>query len=592
MLISFELRLRTCVTTSATALLALGIAFVLFSASSARAQSVPNVNVTKAAGNQYETAVAINPIDNNQIFVVARNEVGGLFSARTNDGGATWIHQLIATSTVPPPGALPRAYGNASVAWDDFGNLFIVYLSQSSPNLPPLYVTLAVSTDAGATFYAPTGIGAAIILPRGTAPFLQGDQPTVAVGPGSAGFPGSVWVTYFSAAGIWVSGAGVSGLGALGTFTSQLLPGQPAGVNFGDIAVGPNGEVVVTYGPDAGGWGNFMIYTHVDPDGLGPSPFSNAAAAVPTHVSGFLSIPAQPSWGIDPEAGLAIDKSTGTHRGRVFLVYTDTDSVVQEDTNIFVVHSDDMTATWSAPVRVNDDDGPASQFLPRMSLDTKSGAIAVAWFDARNSAANNTVQYFGAISSDSGMTFSRNFQISVGMSDQAKSVPALRDADFGDYTGGAFANGRLVAAWADNSNSTFDNPDGASQFDVYTAIVDVAPIDTTPPVVSTTTQTPVLWPPNDQLIDLTIGGTITDDLSGVDARTAMFNVSDEYGIVQPQGLVNVDASGAYSLTVPLQASRHGDDRDGRLYVITVSARDNAGNAGSAHVTVVVPHDER
>ena len=40
----------------------------------------PNLNLTKAAGNQYEPAVAINPSNTNQIFMASRNEVGGLYT--------------------------------------------------------------------------------------------------------------------------------------------------------------------------------------------------------------------------------------------------------------------------------------------------------------------------------------------------------------------------------------------------------------------------------------------------------------------------------------------------------------------------------
>jgi hypothetical protein len=427
----------------------------------------PNLNLTRAAGNQYEAAVAINPGNSNQIFVVARNEIGGLYKARSGDGGATWTSQLFARSNTPPAGDVPRAYGNASVAWDALGNLFMTYLAQGSTTAPT-YVVIAVSTDGGATFYSPTGTGAALILPS-VSPLLIGDQPTVAVGPGSAGFPGSVFVTYWSQGGIWVSSAGVTGAGVVGAFTSQPLPSQPVSVNFGDIAVGPGGEVVVTYGPNTGSSGT--IYVNTDPDGLGPMPFATYVPAVAVNIGGFTGIPAQPNWGIDPEAGLAIDRSNGPHRGRVHLMYTDAPSVGSADTNIFVVHSDDHGSTWSAPVRVNDDTGTNSQFLPRIALDPSTGMIAVTWYDARNSPLNNMAQYFGAFSVDGGASFTLNSRLSLGMSDQARSVAALKKTDYGDYTGNAFLDGRLVEAWADNSNSTGDNPDGATDFDVYTAVV-------------------------------------------------------------------------------------------------------------------------
>src|SRR5690348_119822 len=106
-------------------------AVLTWTAHSASSVTGPNVNLTKTAGNQFETAAAINPNDTNQIFVVCRNEAGGLYTARSGDGGSSWTRQLIGRSTVPAPGDIPRAYGNPSAAWDSFGNLFLVYLSQS-----------------------------------------------------------------------------------------------------------------------------------------------------------------------------------------------------------------------------------------------------------------------------------------------------------------------------------------------------------------------------------------------------------------------------------------------------------------------------
>jgi hypothetical protein len=120
---------------------------------------------------------------------------------------------------------------------------------------------------------------------------------------------------------------------------------------------------------------------------------------------------------------------------------------------------------------VNDDTGTNSQFLPHISVDQYTGIIAVTWYDARESPMNDTARYYGAFSSDGGAGFGPNFPISVGTSNQANSPFLVRKADYGDYTGNAIVNGRLVPAWADNSNSTGDNPDGATSFDVYTTIV-------------------------------------------------------------------------------------------------------------------------
>jgi len=68
-------------------------------------------------------------------------------------------------------------------------------------------------------------------------------------------------------------------------------------------------------------------------------------------------------------------------------------------------------------------------------------------------------------------------------------------------------------------------------------------------------------------------------------------VTDEYGSVQPSGPVTVEADGSYAFTIHLQASRHGNDKNGRQYIITVSAHDNAGNEGVETTSVIVPHDQ-
>lgn len=122
--------------------------------------------------------------------------------------------------------------------------------------------------------------------------------------------------------------------------------------------------------------------------------------------------------------------------------------------------------------------------------------------------------------------------------------------------------------------------------------VQTGPPDTTPPTVIVSPKPSTLWPPNGQMISVAVSGTITDSGSGVDPKKVSFSVEDEYGSIQPSGAVKLEAGGRYSFTISLEASRKGDDEDGRQYTIVVSARDLAGNLGSASTTVNVPHDQR
>jgi len=199
-----------------------------------------------------------------------------------------------------------------------------------------------------------------------------------------------------------------------------------------------------------------------------------------THVGGFDFIPPQPDRSVDAEPGLAWDRTGGPHNGRVYLVYTLEHPNESNNMDIFVRFSDDKGATWSGPVRVNDDQTTNSQFLPKISLDPTSGNLAVVWYDSRNDLGtggpgdtdgipNDDAQFWGAFSTDNGQTFTKNIQISAGTSNSHDSGNHI---DYGDYTGLSFFGGIAHPAWSDNSNSTGNNPDGALHgLDIYTASV-------------------------------------------------------------------------------------------------------------------------
>jgi probable HAF family extracellular repeat protein len=115
-------------------------------------------------------------------------------------------------------------------------------------------------------------------------------------------------------------------------------------------------------------------------------------------------------------------------------------------------------------------------------------------------------------------------------------------------------------------------------------------IDRTPPLITVTPAGEgTIWPPNGRLVPVTFAGTVTDEESGV--ATVLFRVEDEYRRVEPAGPIQL-SGGRFALTVHLEASRRGSDRDGRRYVVHVTATDLAGNVGSAAAVAIVPHDRR
>ena len=447
----------------------------------ANAGSVPvNVDVSQRHLNEAEEAIAVNPTNPNNIVIltnVGHKEAGlsaGMFLAVSFDGGATWTTRLVGNND-----NLGDACCDPSLSFDEFGNLFVTYL-YGAENVVPI----ALSTDGGLTFNVIANIAAPPGTPAKKAPgdnrglFRYVDQPTVTAAKGE------VWVVFNAGGPIFATGAPVSGLGQVGAFLpGQVVPGTN-NCDYADVAIGPAGQVmqVCTVAGLSKGQGSGKLFVNVDPDGLGPAGFGDSVFVIQTHVSGFDAIPAQPDRTVDDEPGLAWDRTGGPHDGRVYLVYNAVQANGGNDLDVFVRFSDDNGATWSAGVRVNDDQTTNSQFLPKISLDPTTGNVAVVWYDARNDLGtggpgdtdgipNDDAQFWGAFSTDGGLSFTPNFQISVGTSNAHDSGSPF---DYWDYTGLAFFGGVAHPVWADNSNSTGNNPDGAlHQLDIYTAAVPV-----------------------------------------------------------------------------------------------------------------------
>src|SRR5439155_8625203 len=133
-----------------------------------------------------------------------------------------------------------------------------------------------------------------------------------------------------------------------GTFTSAQT--ATANGDYGDICIGPTGQVAVVYQDPFGGIGPDTIGFNVDVNGLAAGGFGPTINATTTQVGSFAPIPAQPQRDIDSESGLAWDRSGGAHHGRLYLVYTDRPTTSSNDTDIYARFSDNNGSTWSRRV--------------------------------------------------------------------------------------------------------------------------------------------------------------------------------------------------------------------------------------------------
>jgi len=327
-------------------------------------------NVSALTDSQWGPSVAINPADPANVVIVANAEAGGILKSYTLDGGTNWVTSVIADGT----DSLDEAAADPSVAFDSYGNCFLAYMTDSNGGF--FTCGLALSTDGGASFARRNPVGSADL-----------DQPTVTTGPGPNG-NSSVWVVYYdyTAAnefgGIATAGAPVTGLGTIGTFTRQTAPESWFGISP-DIAIGPNGQVMVAFQEADAPEGPSPIVAHVDPNGLGTGGFGEGVSVGSTGVGWLDTIPASTGRKIGVEVGLAWDRSGGPANGRAYLIYTEEQSAESNDTSIRLRYSDNTGGTWTAPIRLDDDAGTRSQFMPRIAVDQTTGNVAACWYDCR-----------------------------------------------------------------------------------------------------------------------------------------------------------------------------------------------------------------
>jgi hypothetical protein len=106
--------------------------------------------------------------------------------------------------------------------------------------------------------------------------------------------------------------------------------------------------------------------------------------------------------------------------------------------------------------------------------------------------------------------------------------------------------------------------------------------DTTPPVIDLEQVKEELWPPNNKMVVCAVLKGVTDDQDPTPTVKGPEITSDE----EIEGDWEVDENGE----VKLRAERDATG-DGRVYTITVTATDAAGNETTESVEVTVPHDQ-
>jgi hypothetical protein len=400
-----------------------------------RAQNLPNApgaevfTLTPKPGYFTEPAVAVNPKNPQKITAVFQDNAHAAYS---EDGGRSWQ----AAEGVEPKNY--RVSGDVSVAYDNQGHAFICYMAFDKlgtfnywgHNASRGGLFVRRSLDGGKTWEAdhvpiiehPTEPG----VPAEDKPYIVSDTTQGPHG-GNLYVGWTRWTVTDSE--MLFSRSTDDGQTWSKPIEIDNHPGLPrddngAAEGFAGT-VGPDGTLYAIWSQD-----DYVVFT-TSRDG-GQS-FSAARQIIHTAPIMFAVQTLERANGF-PQ--IAIDLKNG----RLYVTWSD---YRNGDLDIWCAMSSDHGATWSSPVRVNDDEvhNGADQFFQWLAVDPTDGSVNVIFYDRRGDKENKNQTVTLARSLDGGRTF-KNYAWS------SKPFEAS-GVFFGDYTGLAAYGGRVYGVWTE-----------------------------------------------------------------------------------------------------------------------------------------------
>lgn len=397
-------------------------------------------NIPGDAAN--EPSIAVNFDDPSRLvigwrqFDTIRSDFRQAGWAYSHDGGQAWTF----------PGVLePGVFQSDPVLEADADGVFYYYSLRIEPTFA---CDMYISTDGGVSWEDPN-------------PAFGGDKAWMAIDRTGGLGHGHIYTS-------WSWAAACCGLD---TFTRSTDGGfdflvpifiPPAPPVFGTMSVGPDGELY-TAGIDFPSFsnGNFLIVRSSNAQDPDKTPTFDLGA--PVNMGGSLTGASGPNpAGLLGQTWVATDHSDGPTRGNVYMLCS-VDPQGSDPLDVHFVRSQDGGATWSAPIRVNDDpnNNGAWQWFGTMSV-APNGRIDVIWNDTRNDPADNFSELFYSSSSDAGVTWSKNVALSAPF-DHSLGYP--QQQKLGDYYDMISDNTGAHIAYA----ATFNG-----EQDVYYLRIDVA----------------------------------------------------------------------------------------------------------------------
>jgi hypothetical protein len=120
-------------------------------------------------------------------------------------------------------------------------------------------------------------------------------------------------------------------------------------------------------------------------------------------------------------------------------------------------------------------------------------------------------------------------------------------------------------------------------------------IDTGQPTLAPVPNKTILWPPNHEMVEVTIEANASDNSGGLVTLSAAVKSNEPQegmgdGDQSPDWTEPIIDQASGTIALQLRAERSGSG-DGRIYTITITATDESDNSSQVLTEIVVPHDK-
>jgi hypothetical protein len=376
---------------------------------------------------QSETSLAASYTPSgNEVIVVGYNDFRGFYCSGSGFQVTGWSYSVDGGQTFTDGGALPGRTSLGGDPWLASGPDGTIYYASLWNPLSGMAVLRGTPDDnAGVVWSNPVVISGD-----------NYDKEAMAVDPND----GTIYITYtsFRLGGIRMYKSTDGGL----SFQGSTLISSTGSAQGSSPAIGPNGEVYVTYGigyPNDNGIGFAVSYDQ----GATWHDHGRIATVVNRSVPGADRDPAFPH--------IAVDTSGGPNTGNVYIAYQSAN--LSNKLDALMISSNDGGTTWNAPLQMNDDGGVGIQWQPTISVDA-NGYVNTFFYDRRDNPGTNLTNLYFAQSQDGGQTFNANILATTATSNWhtvGDGTPA-----WGDYMNAISDGNDTIVAYADGRDGDPD----------------------------------------------------------------------------------------------------------------------------------------